>query len=159
MNTLPTQKQYENKPKKRKWVRFDFSPQITFSLLLPENSGSDPQKDLIQKAEHRAEMLELQKDGALIATDLSLEGGSFVSLNLSLESGMLLKGILGKVKRTEKENQDQILMGIEFCSKEDLPSFYGESSEVRSLESKLKEIILDYILKKKREKQKAKSKC
>lgn len=146
----------KRKEKKKRWVRFDFSPLITFSLLLPQNRKSNLQRDFIQKAFHRGEILKLEGSGVLLTTNQALDEGNFLSLNLHLENGMVLDRILGKVKRVEKEKENQIFMGIEFCSKDALPKSFGELSELKSFERKLKEVILDYILRKKKAQQKVK---
>ncbi len=92
----------------------------------------------------------------MLTTNQALDEGNFLSLNLHLENGMVLDRILGKVKRVEKEKENQIFMGIEFCSKDALPKSFGKLSELKSFEMKLKEVILDYILRKKKAQQKIK---
>jgi len=156
MNREQTESNSQTKEKKRKWVRFDFSPHLTFSLLLPQNERLGKEKDLIQKVQHHGEILKLERDGVLITTDQALEEGCFLNLCLNLQNGMLLADILGKVKRVEKENDNQILMGVEFCLKEALPKPYGQLAGHKSFENKLKEVILDYLLSQKRQKKKLK---
>jgi len=122
---------------KKQGTRFDFSPSIWFSLILPQSKKTD----LISQVQHPGKILHLTPEGVLVETEQPLQEESFVRLKMALTNGEILDGILGKIKKVEKSEEDEFFLGIELCPKENLPDFYGDSSEIKSFEQMLKEII------------------
>jgi hypothetical protein len=122
---------------KRGETRFDFSPSIWFSLILPQSKKTD----LITQIQHPGRILHLTTEGVLVETEQPLQEESFVRLKMALTNGEILDGILAKIKRVEKSEEDQFFLGIELCSRGNLPDFYGDSSEIKSFEQMLKEVI------------------
>ena len=122
---------------KREGTRFDVSPSIWFSLILPQSKKTD----LITQIQHAGKILHLTPGGVLVETQQPLQEESFVRLKMALTNGEILDGILGKVKKVEKSEEDEFFLGIELCSKGNLPDFYGDFSEIKSFEQMLKEVI------------------
>jgi hypothetical protein len=122
---------------KRGETRFDFSPSIWFSLILPQSKKTD----LITQIQHSGKILHLTTEGVLVETEQPLQEESFVRLKMALTNGEILDGILGKIKKVEKSEENQFFLGIELCPRGNLPDFYGDSFEIKSFEQMLKEVI------------------
>ena len=122
---------------KKEGVRFDFSSAIWFALILPQCKKTA----LITQIHHPGRILHFSPEGVLVETEQPLQGESFVRLKMALTNGEIWNGILGKTKRVEKSGETTFLLGIEFCTRESLPDFYGDFSQIKTFEQMLKESI------------------
>jgi len=76
---------------------------------------------------------------------------AFLLLSLDLNGFVILEGILGRTKRVEPTGDGEYLVGVEFCSREELENYVSKEQinrlpvKVASFNHKVKEIILSYV--------------
>jgi c-di-GMP-binding flagellar brake protein YcgR len=116
---------------RRRYVRLDISAPVSFRLL------SLKEKDcLVSKMEHSGVILNIGGGGILLVTKRKLEEGDFIIVDMNLEGCEVISGVLGRVKRSEQSNEDEFLVGVEFCPQEEL-EYYLSSEQIAQLPIKV----------------------
>lgn len=130
----------------RKYVRIEVTSPVDFRLLIPKRGGLRLAKDQCS-----GKILNLSCGGLLLESRKTIPEGAFLLLSLNLNGLVILEGVLGKTKRLESTENGEYLVGVEFCSKEELENFASKEEieklpvKVGSFNHKLKEIILSYV--------------
>ena len=131
---------------RRRYVRLDISAPVSFRLLRLEDK-----EELISRAECSGVILNIGGGGVLLVTKARLDEGNFLVLDMNLEGCEIISGVLGRVKRVEQLDRDELLVGVEFCPQEEL-EYYLSSEQiaqlpvrVKSFNQKLREVLSKYI--------------
>jgi c-di-GMP-binding flagellar brake protein YcgR len=130
----------------RKYVRIEIASPIDFHLLLPKRGRIS-----LSKNKSSGKVLNLSCGGILLQSDEVLPEEAFLLLSLNLNGLVVLEGVLGKIKRVEPTEDGEYLVGVEFCSKEELENFVPKEQiqklpvRVASFNHKLKEIISGHL--------------
>ena len=130
----------------RKYVRIEINSPACFRLLLPKRGR-------ITLSENRCSgrILNLSCGGMLLETGEVVPEEAFLLLSLDLNGFVILEGILGRTKRVEPTGDGEYLVGVEFCSREELENYVSKEQinrlpvKVASFNHKVKEIILSYV--------------
>lgn len=130
----------------RKYVRIEITSPVDFRLLLPKGG-----RIKLSKNQCSGKILNLSCGGILLESGEALREGTFLLLSLNLNGLVVLEGVLGKTKRVEPIKDGEYLVGVEFCSREELENFASKEQiqklpvKVASFNHKLKETILGYV--------------
>jgi hypothetical protein len=130
----------------RKYVRIEVNSPVEFRLLLPKKG-----RIRLSRNRYSGKILNLSCGGILLETDQALPEEAFIVLSLNLNGLVILEGVLGKTKRVEFIKDEEYLVGVEFCFREELESFVSKEQieklpvRVASFDRKIKEIILGYV--------------
>lgn len=103
--------QVSSTPQKRRYVRLEINLPIKFQLL-----NKIKNRPLSLSGTYTGKILNLSLGGLLLFAKHRIPKGSFLTLQFDLKNHLVLKNILGKVKRIEKTNDKFYLVGIEFTS-------------------------------------------
>lgn len=132
--------------KGRKYVRIEIASPVDFRVLLPKRG-----RIRLSKNQCSGKILNLSCGGMLLESSEALPEETFLLLSLNLNGLVVLEGVLGKTKRVEPTGNGEYLVGVEFCSKEELENFASKEQiqklpvKVASFNHRLKEIILGYV--------------
>ncbi|MGB8657275.1 MAG: PilZ domain-containing protein [Candidatus Zixiibacteriota bacterium] len=105
----------------------------------------------LSKDRSEGQILNLSQGGMLLATDQSVPEGDFVLLTLNLNGVITLEGVLGKIKRAERSEEGDFLMGVEFALKAELEKISSQDQvdslpvKVMSFGQKVRETIGGYL--------------
>jgi len=140
-NNRTTQEQ-----KRKKVIELELEDPISFKIF--PSQGYEEQK------EGKGEILTFNENGILLLTDNTLNEGSFINLSINFKGLGPLEDILGKVKRVEESEEHDFYVGVELYSPdqikaEALSCLFPE--KIESFEAKLKNSLLDYFRKNKRD--------
>lgn len=130
----------------RKYVRVEVNSPVDFRLLLLKRGRINLSKDRCP-----GKILNLSCGGMLLETGKAIPDGAFLLLRLDLNGLVILEGVLGKIKRVEPTEDGVYLVGVEFCSKEELEKLTSKEKiqklpvKVASFNQKLEEVIWGYI--------------
>ncbi len=130
----------------RKYVRIEVASGVDFRLLLTRRG-----EIRLSKNQFSGEILNLSCGGVLLESSQAIPEGTFLLLSLNLNGLVTLEWVLGKNKRVEPSGDGTYLVGVEFCSKEELEKFVSKEKiqklplKVASFNHKLKEIISGYV--------------
>lgn len=130
----------------RKYVRIEVNSPVDFRLLIPKRGGIR-----LARNQCSGKILNLSCGGLLLESRKTVPEGAFLLLSLNLNGLVILEGVLGKTKRLEPTGDGEYLVGVEFCSREELENFVSEEEieklpvKVGSFNHKLKEIIVSYV--------------
>ena len=131
---------------RRRYIRLDISAPVTFRLLCLEKK-----EGLVSKMEHNGVILNIGGGGVLLVTKRKLEEGDFIILDMNLEGCEVISGVLGRIKRVEPSDEDEFLVGVEFCPQEELEYYLNSKQitqlpvKVKSFNQKLREVLSKYI--------------
>lgn len=131
---------------RRRYIRLDISAPVSFRLLCLEDK-----EDLISKLEHNGVILNIGGGGVLLVTKTELNEGDFTILDMNLEGCEVISGVLGRIKRVEQSDENEFLVGMEFCPQEELEYYLSSDqiaklpARVRSFNQKLREVLSKYI--------------
>jgi hypothetical protein len=140
--TLPRNRRSTQKEKRRKVMDLELKDPISFKTISPQETE--------EPKEGKGEILSFNENGLLLLTDDALEEGSFINLSIDFEEIGLLDGILGKVKRTEKSDEQDFYVGVELYSPEQIKAEALTGlfpAKMESFETKLKKSLVDYFKK------------
>jgi len=130
----------------RKYVRIEVSSPVDFRLLIPKRG-----KISLSRNQSSGKILNLSCGGILLESDEAISEGEFLLLSLNLNGLVILEGVLGKTKRVESTEDGEYLLGVEFCSREELENLASKEEieklpvKVASFNHKLREIVLGYV--------------
>lgn len=130
----------------RKYVRIEISSLVDFRLLVPKRG-----RIRLAKKQCSGRILNLSCGGILLESGEVIPEGEFLLLSLNLNGLVILEGVLGKTKRVEPTEDGEYLVGVEFCSREELESFASKEEieklpvKVASFNHKFKDVILGYV--------------
>jgi hypothetical protein len=130
----------------RKYVRIEIVSPVDFRLLVLKKG-----KIGLSKNQFSGKILNLSCGGLLLESGEALSEGVFLLLSLNLNGVVILKGILGKTKRVEPTGDGGFLVGVEFCSREEIENLASKKQieklpvKVASFNNKLKEIITAHV--------------
>lgn len=130
----------------RKYVRIEIISPVKFRLLLPRRGRIS-----LSKNQCSGKILNLSCGGILLEIGEAVAEGTWLALSLNLNEVVVLEGVLGKIKRVEPTENGEYLVGVEFCSTEELKNFISREQiqklpiKVASFNHKLKEIISGYV--------------
>jgi hypothetical protein len=130
----------------RKYVRIEVNSPVDFRLL-------DSKRGRIRVARNQSfgKILNLSGGGILLESHEAIPPGGFLLLSLNLNGLVILEGVLGKAKRVEATGDGEYLVGVEFCSREELESLVSKEQieklpvKVASFNHKLKEVVLSHV--------------
>lgn len=130
----------------RKYFRIGLSSPVRFRLLSCKNGKIKLCEDRLS-----GEILNLSEGGVLLLTGSTVPEEGFILLTLSLNKLVVLEGVLGKIKKVERSDQQDFLVGVEFTSREQLEELASSEQvarlpvKVASFDRKLREIISSYL--------------
>jgi hypothetical protein len=130
----------------RKYVRIELSSPVNFRFLTLK-------KGKLKLSHERAsgEILNLSEGGVLLATDGPVSEESFILLSLNLNKMVVLKNVLGKIKRVEPSEEGDYLVGVEFTPSEELEKLASLKQienlpvKVTDFRGELQEILSGYL--------------
>lgn len=131
------------KSRKRRYVRLEIAAPVVLAPI-----DVDRPLDATQLDQQEGVILNISGGGALLSCTRELTENSYISMNLELTDCELLTGIVGKVKRIDEDGDGGYLVGVEFCSENELNSVFGEAnigSVISSFDDKVKRYLLRYI--------------
>jgi c-di-GMP-binding flagellar brake protein YcgR len=146
-NVLIEEKREGAKLQRRRYVRLDITSPVDIKLLVP-SSEENSEPGLIP---YRGDILNVSGGGLLIESSEALPEDEYVVMELELNGTDRLTGIVGKIKRCESESDAAHLIGVEFCTAEDIkqncPAEYrtllGDSCE--SFSEKVRTLLNKYV--------------
>jgi c-di-GMP-binding flagellar brake protein YcgR len=104
------------KSQRRRYVRLDITSPVEVKLLVPA-SPNNPTPGLIP---FRGEVLNVSAGGLLLESEESMPEESFVVMDFQMNGTDSLTGVVGKIKRCEVDGESRHLLGVEFCSEDDI---------------------------------------
>ena len=131
------------KERKRRYVRLEIAAPVIFAPI-----DVDKPLDAVHLNQSTGTILNISGGGALMETTESLAENSFITMDLELAECEILSGIVGKVKRVDENGDQGFLIGVEFCSEDELTSVFGAAnigSVIASFDNKVKRFLLRYI--------------
>jgi c-di-GMP-binding flagellar brake protein YcgR len=139
------------KLQRRRYVRLDITSPVDIKLLVP-SSEENREPGLIP---YRGDILNVSGGGLLIESSEALPEDEYIVMELELNGTDRLSGIVGKIKRCESESETVHLIGVEFCTAEDVrqncPAEYqkllGDNCE--SFGEKVRTLINKYVFNRK----------
>jgi hypothetical protein len=130
----------------RRYVRIEVSSPVEFRLLLTKRG-----RIRLSRNQCSGKILNLSCGGLLLESGEAIAEGTFLLLSLNLNGLVILEGVLGKIKRVEPTEDGEYLVGVEFCSREELENLVSKERirelpvKVASFDHKIKEIIGSYV--------------
>ncbi len=146
-NVLIEEKLEGGRLQRRRYVRLDITSPVDIKLLVP-SSEENREPGLIP---YKGDILNVSGGGLLIESSEALPEDEYVVMELELNGTDRLTGIVGKIKRCESESETTHLIGVEFCTAEDIrqncPAKYrtllGDSCE--SFSEKVRTLLNKYV--------------
>jgi hypothetical protein len=138
--TLPRSRRSTEKENRRKVMDLELKDPISFKTISPQEKE--------EPKEGKGEILSFNENGLLLLTDNALEEGSFINISIDFKEIGLLDGILGKVKKTEKSDEQDFYVGVELYSPEQIKAEALSGLfpvKMESFETKLKQSLADYF--------------
>lgn len=130
----------------RKYMRIEIRSPVNFRLLSVKR-----ERLRLSKNQCSGKILNLSCGGVLLESGKAIPEGTFLLLSLNLSGLVVLEGVLGKTKRVERTEEGEYLVGVEFCSREELENLASKEQiqklpvKVASFNYKLKEIISNHV--------------
>ncbi len=131
------------KARRRRYVRLEIAAPVVFSLI-----DMDRPLDHDHLDQQTGTILNISGGGALLACPAQLPENSFLSMNLELTGLEMLTGVVGKVKRVDDDGDGEYLVGVEFCTEQELATVFGETnigSVISSFDNRIKRYLLRYV--------------
>jgi hypothetical protein len=128
-------------------VRLDVTSPVEIRLLVPA-SGENTEPGFIP---YTGEILNISAGGVLVESRDAMPEGDYVVMELELNGTDRLSGIVGKIKRCETRGESAHLIGVEFCSAEDIRSNCPEEYQrllgehCSSFSEKVRALISKYV--------------
>lgn len=129
--------------KKRRYVRLEIAAPITFSPIQLDRPLADA-----AASQQTGTILNISGGGVLFISDSALAEDTYITMSLELTGCDLLTGIVGKVKRVEEDGEGCYLVGVEFCSDQEIDNVFGQAnigSVIGSFDNKVRRFLLRYI--------------
>jgi c-di-GMP-binding flagellar brake protein YcgR len=129
--------------KKRRYVRLEIAAPIIYSVIDLDRPLSDAHTNQLNGT-----MLNISGGGVLMVTDQQLREGEYLTISLELAGSDLLTGVAGKVKRVDEDGEGGYLVGVEFCTENELAEVFGQAnigSVISSFDDRVKRFLLRYI--------------
>ncbi len=146
-SVLTEEKRQGNKLQRRRYVRLDIASPIEMKLLVQASDGNK-EPGLIP---YTGEIINVSGGGLLIESHDAMPEGDYVVMDLELNGTDSLSGIVGRVKRCETESESVHLIGVEFCTDEDIkqncPEDYQKliGERCTSFSEKVRTLISKYV--------------
>jgi hypothetical protein len=138
--TLPGGKRSTEKEKRREVMDLELKDPISFRTISTQETE--------EPKEGKGEILSFNENGLLLLTDSALEEGSFINISIDFKEIGVLDGILGKVKRTEKSDEQDFYVGIELYSPEQIKAEALSGlfpAKMESFQTRLRRSLTDYF--------------
>ncbi len=129
--------------KKRRYVRLEIAAPMIYSVIDLDRPLSDAHANQLNGT-----MLNISGGGVLMVTEQQLHEGDYLTISLELAGSDLLTGVAGKVKRVDEDGEGGYLVGIEFCTENELSEVFGQAnigSVISSFDDRVKRFLLRYI--------------
>jgi hypothetical protein len=146
-HVLTEEKHQGDKLEKRRYVRLDIASPVDIKLLVPA-SGESKEPGLIP---YKGEILNVSAGGILVESSEAVPEGDYIVMDLELNGTDKLTGVVGKIKRCDSESEKVHLIGVEFCSDEDIeqncPPEYRKllGERCTSFSEKVRTLISKYV--------------
>jgi len=147
---VETEEQHaEGDVQRRRYVRLDITSQVDLKLIVSE---SEQVGGLIPFC---GEVLNVSAGGILIESKEAMPEDAFVVMEFELNGSDRIAGVVGKIRRCETESEDNHLIGVEFCTSEDIaqncpPEFKKLlNDECSSFDDKVRQLINRYVFNRK----------
>lgn len=105
-----------SKVQRRRYVRLDITSPIQIKLLV-QGEGESQEPGFIP---FTGEVINVSGGGLLLESTEAMPEDQFVVLELELNGTDMLTGIVGKIKRCDSDSETSHLIGVEFCTEEDI---------------------------------------
>ncbi len=131
------------KSKRRRYVRLEISEPIGFARIDMDRPLSE-----VDVNKHTGTILNISGGGVLVICEQHLPEEDYVAMSFELKGCEMISGIVGKVKRVDDDGEGGYLIGIEFCSEENLMEVFGRDNigtYVSSFDERIKRTLLKYI--------------
>lgn len=131
------------KARRRRFVRLEIAAPVVYTPI-----DIDRPLDHDHLNQQNGTILNISGGGALLSCSQRLTEDSFVSMDLELTGLEMLTGVVGKVKRVDDDGDGEYLVGIEFCSEQELATVFGEAnigSVISSFDNRIKRYLLRYV--------------
>ncbi len=112
--SVQTEEQHsEGAVQRRRYVRLDITSQIDLKLIVsePEQGGFIP---------FCGEVLNVSAGGVLIESEEAMPEDAYVMMEFELNGSDRISGVVGRIRRCETESDSSHLIGVEFCTSEDI---------------------------------------
>jgi hypothetical protein len=129
--------------RRRRYVRLEIAAPVVY---LPLDIDRPLDRDYLKQ--QTGTLLNISGGGALLACPQRLNENSFVSMDLELTGLEMLTGVVGKVKRVDDDGDGEYLVGIEFCSEQELTAVFGDAnigSVISSFDNRIRRYLLRYV--------------
>ena len=131
------------KARRRRYVRLEIAAPVVFAPIDIDRPLDHDHLDQLTGT-----ILNISGGGALLACPKQLSENGFLSMNLELTGLEMLTGVIGKVKRVDDDGDGEYLVGVEFCSEQELVTVFGEAnigSVISSFDNRIKRYLLRYV--------------
>jgi hypothetical protein len=115
-NVLIEEKREGGKLQRRRYVRLDVTSPVDIKLLIPSSDDSEKPGFI----PYKAEILNVSGGGVLLESADAMPENEYIIMELELNGSETLSGIVGKIKRCDTESETMHLIGVEFCTEEDI---------------------------------------
>jgi c-di-GMP-binding flagellar brake protein YcgR len=139
----------EEAVQRRRYVRLNITSQIDLKLIVPE---SEQMGGFIPFC---GELLNVSAGGILIGSEEAMPEDAFVVMEFELNGSDRIAGVVGRIRRCETESDSSHLIGIEFCTSDDIaqncPPEYRKllNEECSSFDDKVRQLINRYVFNRK----------
>jgi len=133
---------------RRRYVRLDITSSIDIKLIVPEpvQGGFIP---------FCGDVLNVSAGGVLIESEEAMPEDAYVVMEFELNGSDRISGVVGRIKRCDSETDSSHLVGVEFCTSEDIaqncPPEYRKfmNEECSSFDDKVRKLINRYVFNRK----------
>jgi hypothetical protein len=137
----------ESGVQRRRYVRLEITSPIQLRLLVSESEESSE----IGQIPFSGEVLNVSGGGVLVQTAEAVPEDGYVLMDFELNGTDRVSGVVGRVKRCEEDDENIYLVGVEFCSAEDIEENCPENFKSQfaddsgSFNDKVRELINRYV--------------
>ncbi len=115
-NVLTEEVRQSGKLQRRRYVRLDIASPVELKLIVPASAESQEPGFI----PFTGEILNVSAGGLLVESREAIPEGDYVVIELELNGTDKLSGVVGKIKRCDSESESAHLIGVEFCTEEDI---------------------------------------